>query len=380
MTILLDNLHRPHARLIPAAMLLAALNAPCQTSGESKAQVIIVGMQSCCSEEAWPEAEKLAQAEFASLGFGVKVVDGSTAGEAERRIELEKIAADQDAVCALRIIRSPEGAGGGVDLWIADRVTGKTTFRHLSVEGESEGEAASVIALRVVELLRASLLELKIEGSAKGEVAPTPEVTEMIEDVNLPEPLTPEELEKARIETKSRKKDLSGPVGLRFGIEALGSPRSVGIMGGLDLAVRWNFIRFLSFEIEGLIALISKDISRDPTGASFNFTAVRAWMAWEILNQRVLRLSLGMGGGALIAWSTGYAPETYEVRTDWTHTGWVGGSLQAAFVLMKNLWLRLGFTAGACVPSMIVVFAGEQAATFGPAMFEGFVGIEGRVP
>jgi hypothetical protein len=44
-------------------------------------------------------------------------------------------------------------------VWVADRLTGKTLVRHVDVRDVKEELAAKVLAVRTVELLRASLLE-----------------------------------------------------------------------------------------------------------------------------------------------------------------------------------------------------------------------------
>jgi hypothetical protein len=58
------------------------------------------------------------------------------------------------------------GAGAQADIWISDHVTGKTVVRRLEVGGAPN--AAAVLAIRAMELLRASLLEV----AAQPEQAP----------------------------------------------------------------------------------------------------------------------------------------------------------------------------------------------------------------
>jgi hypothetical protein len=59
------------------------------------------------------------------------------------------------AVAAMALIR--QGDGASVDVWLVDRATGKTTLRTIAVN--SGADAASVLAVRAVDLLRASLRE-----------------------------------------------------------------------------------------------------------------------------------------------------------------------------------------------------------------------------
>jgi len=63
----------------------------------------------------------------------------------------------------------------GVDVWLIDRVTGKTLSREVVQTGPG-ADQDRVIAVRVVELLRASLLELQLPSGAEGELRATPQL------------------------------------------------------------------------------------------------------------------------------------------------------------------------------------------------------------
>jgi hypothetical protein len=66
---------------------------------------------------------------------------------------MERAARDASAVAAIRVVPSRNG----VEVWVADRITGKTVLAEVvRTDPSTPGDAA----LRAVELLRASLLEL----------------------------------------------------------------------------------------------------------------------------------------------------------------------------------------------------------------------------
>ncbi len=67
----------------------------------------------------------------------------------------------------------------GVEIWIADRVTGKTVLREMADDGGTPDRDAA-LALRAVELLRASLLEVGLPAPPPGEVPATPEIREKL--------------------------------------------------------------------------------------------------------------------------------------------------------------------------------------------------------
>jgi hypothetical protein len=74
-----------------------------------------------------------------------------------------------DAVVALLGDVSP----GSVEVWVIDRVTGKSVVRRIPNQPESD-RAAEILAIRAIELLRASLLEVAMVGSGEPVAVPKP--------------------------------------------------------------------------------------------------------------------------------------------------------------------------------------------------------------
>jgi hypothetical protein len=104
----------------------------------------------------------------------VEAIAGDMPGSA-----LAASAEAKQAFAAIALTRRGEPAS--VDVWLVDRATGKTILRTIVVErGE---DAASVLAIRAVDLLRASLLELTAGEPPPKDVAgvdrraPTPVLT-----------------------------------------------------------------------------------------------------------------------------------------------------------------------------------------------------------
>lgn len=107
--------------------------------------------------------------ELVSAGFDVQIA-ASTPG-ADPRASLEQTASGNnvDAVVALLGDVSP----GSVEVWVIDRVTGKSVVRRIPNQPESN-RAAEILAIRAIELLRASLLEIAMAGSGEPVAAPKP--------------------------------------------------------------------------------------------------------------------------------------------------------------------------------------------------------------
>ncbi len=95
--------------------------------------------------------------ELVEGGFGVAMVDGSD--DVEPRVAIETAGQSlRPAVTIGFFGRSTEA----LELWIADRLTGKLVVRRLGVRGEQGSRASEVLAVRAAELLRASLMELLV--------------------------------------------------------------------------------------------------------------------------------------------------------------------------------------------------------------------------
>ncbi|MCC6527810.1 MAG: hypothetical protein IT373_34515 [Polyangiaceae bacterium] len=95
-----------------------------------------------------------ARAELELAGFEVVVVD-QAGGAATVRVELERAATEAGAIAAIAV----EGDSAAADVWVTDRLTGKTLVRRLDGSGGRGARGPATLAIRAVELLRASLGE-----------------------------------------------------------------------------------------------------------------------------------------------------------------------------------------------------------------------------
>jgi hypothetical protein len=117
------------------------------------------------------------EAELKAAGFNVELIAVDIKGDPERELNVK--AEKSGAGAAILLLKST----GVVRIWIADRVTGKTVIRNVTVP-ESEEIPDTFIALSCVELLRASFLEVAVPSGRKfGEVKPDSAVKKMISPV-----------------------------------------------------------------------------------------------------------------------------------------------------------------------------------------------------
>jgi hypothetical protein len=98
------------------------------------------------------EAIARLSAELQAAGFTVRTIEAS--GD-DGRAEVERV---EGSFATIAIVTTEVGAVA--DVWVADRLTGKTVVRRVDVIDPALPTAASDLAVRSVELLRASLLEL----------------------------------------------------------------------------------------------------------------------------------------------------------------------------------------------------------------------------
>ena len=130
------------------AVLVALLVAP-----DALAQRVVL-VRPPDSDALLVEAFNRLRAELRLQNFEVVVVDADPAVASPESVGAA--AQREDAFAGISITR--RAGATSADVWIADRVTGKTTLRTLELR--SQREAPSVLAVRTVDLLRSSLREL----------------------------------------------------------------------------------------------------------------------------------------------------------------------------------------------------------------------------
>lgn len=102
------------------------------------------------------EAATRLQAELTAAGFAVMLVEAAPG--ADPRASVESAAAGASPVATVAIIRTERGATA--DVWVADHVTNKTLVRRVDTGATADSNLPAALAIRAVELLRASLLEV----------------------------------------------------------------------------------------------------------------------------------------------------------------------------------------------------------------------------
>jgi hypothetical protein len=293
-------------------------------------------------------------AELESLGFRAEILDPSA--EPASRASLEAAARRAGAIAAIRAVPSERG----VEVWIADRVTGKTVLRDLAND-RGTPELDDALALRVVELLRASLLEVALPLPSRGEVPATPEIREKI---GVPE--------QGALEHGS-------PPTLRFSLAPgmLLSPGGFGASASLDLGLAWMpsehvgvfalaAIPLTSGRIEGSQGSADLRILLAGGGARFLFTKRES--SWSP--------TVDLGVMAVSLRSTGTANPGFIASAPSALTAAPFARLGLAFALTRVFRLRADVLAGVVAQGVSIQFAQHEIATWGKPLVLASVGVD----
>lgn len=294
-------------------------------------------------------------AELEALGLRAVIVDPAAAPPS--RASLEAFARKAGAVAAIRAVPSE----GGVEVWIADRVTGKTVLRQLAIEGGAPDPSAA-LAIRAVELLRASLLETTLPAAPAGEVAAPPALREKLQ---LPEyPTAPE---KVVIPT------------LRFSVApgALVSPGGVGAAVSLDVGVAW-----MPSEHVGAAAFVAIPLTRPSVegaagsvdlwallaGGGVRFLLTTRASTWApSADLGVMAVSFKSAGKPNPGFTAGESAAT--AAAPFARAG-------VAFAPTPQLRLRADLLAGVVAQEVALQVKGQQVATWGRPLFLASAGVD----
>ena len=303
------------------------------------------------------------QAELRALHFDVPDVE--LAPDLPSRAQLEAVARRRDAVAAVRI--GPSSAG--VEVWIVDRMTGKTVLREMVT---TEGGAASrdaTIALRVVELLRASLMELDATRPPQGEIEPPPLIRALMAP---PRPPSPAPLKSAT---------LPAPIPPAFSVElgpaALLSTGGFSPSGLVSAAIHHRPAEAFGASLIALIPIVPASVSgpEGATTARFGLLGLGLRGTWTSPGSP---WTPTLGGGLAALWQHFEGqPKARFVGTS-VNLFSVAPYLRAGLGLtvLPRLRVRADALVGASLPPTVVQFSGRLAATWGVPFVAPTLGLE----
>jgi hypothetical protein len=259
------------------------------------------------------EATVRLRGELTAGGFDVTVVESPPNEDPRAFLEEQAAVPGVEAVVAI-LAEAPTDI---VELWVIDRVTGKTVTRRLPAEPTTT-RSAEVLSIRALELLRASFLEIAL-GASRAE----PETT-------TPPPPPPPEV--ARMTEVALDNSWPRTWAVEAGGCLLGSFE--GFPPSLAPVVRgeriWRDRLVARLTIAGLGTPARVDLPVGSASVSQTFGLVEVGV--KLRPEQRLRLFLSLGAGVLHVTAEGHESFPYQALSDslWTPIADAGAGVRVA--------------------------------------------------
>ena len=293
------------------------------------------------------------EAELTALGFEV-VLEREPEAPPSRE-PLEATARALSAVAAVRV--APKA--GGVEVWIVDRITGKTVLTDVTAEGDATTVEATV-ALRTVELLRASFLEIQEPHPTRGELPIPPEVRAL----RAP----PTDLSTVQ-QAPSEAPPASSAVRVGLGTATVLSPGGLDTGPQVRLEGTWMTSRWLGARVFALFPTLSTRVQADEGETSMRVALLGAGLHVELAEIGPLTPSLdaGLAGAWLLFEGAARAPYVATTDTAVVAAPFAGGGLDVRLTPLVHLEGQA--LCAVALPRPVLTLAGREVASWGrPAL------------
>jgi hypothetical protein len=283
------------------------------------------------------------RAELDGAGFDVVEVESAPG---DPRAGVEDAAGRSDSFATIAINRA--GTGALADAWISDHVTGKTVVRRLQVGGNPN--SATVLAIRVMELLRASLLEVAAPPRGSEAARAPADVLGWVEPTLPKKEAVPREV-------------FEGPA-LGAGVVGLHGLGDIGLALGPTVRISHGIDRHFFGRMALAGPLVGPSVDAPGGSATVRQQYLSLEMGWATL-ARPIGAFAWIGAGAFLLQTTGVAVPPYHSTSDsvlsFLATAGIGG--------VARLGQRVAVTSELAVmgliPKPVVVIAGHPAGTAG---------------
>ncbi len=329
---------------VAAAIVTSALVAPERARAEKGATLVAI-----VTAEPNSSLTRRVRAELEGLGLDVIVLKPPDEGSPSRA-PLEQAARSVGAVAAVRLIASSEGK---VEVWVADRVTGKAVVRELDAPESGASDAA--VAIGSVELLRASLMELHSGEPVHGD-APA---NEKIQELALPPaPRVP-------------RLGLGAGAGAELGIRGLGPAADA------DIGVWLRVASGLGARLLAHTSLSPAHVGTPSGGVDVRsqlFGAMAAWDFVDASSRWVPSASIGMAAAHVSTTGTAVPPFVSASEARWSAAPVAGLGLAWSFA--PGLRLRADGLAVSTLPPVHVTTPTTSVGWWGAPALLCTLGVE----
>lgn len=293
------------------------------------------------------------QGELIADGFEVTTTEapqGSSSADA-------MTTADQNQASAtIGLFLNPDGQSA--ELWVVDQVTHKTVVRHVDTQTQSTDELATVLAVRAVELLRASLLESLVSHrpDAKARHAE-----------REPAPRTPPPIERMTQAwaTRPLQHPASPNVGLHLGLSVLWHPGELAPAAAPEARFEW-FAHPILYPRVTFVGLGMRPTVSGPSGEAavaqgygLAEVVLRPWPAAR------LSPTFSMGVGPYRASVEGRASWPYEGNRFARLSLVTGAGIGLTIALSQSLAIAAEQSLLLAMPHPEIRFAGTPVARLG---------------
>jgi hypothetical protein len=293
-------------------------------------------------------AEVRLAAELRAAGFTVDEQTAESADDARKLVE----DADARGPFATVLLRRAR-AGAATDVWVADHVTHKTVVRRMSARGA--GDAADRgLALRVVELMRASLVE--------GLVLPPPEEEP---DTPAPAPVPPPPADVAawtREAVREPPAPEGGTVDVALGVAGAFAGPDVGLAVAPELRVAWRPSRTWSIAVLGALPAFGARVAASQGNATVRQELAIVEAAFEPALVDWIRPYVAAGAGGYHLDATGYASAPYSSGAADAWSALLAAGIGARLRLTGSTWLAFDVRELVALPRPVIAFAGDTVA------------------
>jgi hypothetical protein len=307
--------------------------------------VLLISVAQCCETEYWEAAEIQASSEFLQVGYPVLRVPGSVGETAERRIELERLTLEHNAIGAVRILRRND-VHALVEMWIRDSDSHAGVHRRVLLSDTQSRESADVAAWKTLEAFQGGLQDLRMAAILARTETP---VVAVIDNPSVDE---------NRVQAFF----------VGTGIGAVWFLRDGPIQAAPLLLLGWMPRDRFQLQFEGGIPVIGTDIveGSDRARVRGGFASFKAVFGL-LPGRRIQLLAGGVVGINAILLSGRSRSDAPEYRTGML-SALLGATVQLSVIPRERLRLTLFLDAGTQIPRTRVMFGEQWVETFGAAV------------
>jgi hypothetical protein len=331
------------AAIVVGSLFVAASVGHASTALAAGSRVVIVRGQAG-TDPVIDRAEVRLAAELRAAGFEVE--ERPPEGDADARRLLEE---QSHGEAFATVLLQRVGAGPATDVWVADHVTHKTVVRRISAQGSDEN-ATRALALRVVELMRASLVEAIVLPAPQDTPRPPPDVVAWTREA---------------IPTPPRAEPSVAHLVVGAGIAAVFASPEVGFAVGPELRIGWRASSAWSVRATAAGPALGGSIRAPAGDATLRQELAVVELSLERpMGSRVNVLAaLGVGAYHIDARGNARPPYTnaYDHDSAWSVLASLGGG--ALFPISEAMSIEIDARALLAMPRPVIVFGSERVAT-----------------